>query len=314
MKSTVFYCDAVISKPHGGPYQKFKKLLKRCRWFSTLEKDATVAVKMHFGEPGNVRYLRPIWAVLVVEALKEAGCKPFLCDSTVLYASPRKQVDTYLQAAYRHGFHPEVAGCPVVIAGGADDSIEVNVPSPQLLSKLSMSRIIWDADYFVSLAHATLHIQFPMASSLKNIGMGCVTSASKRALHSARGRETIYQSTEAATFDAARTIIHHFSDRLLAINIGFDITPDCDCFNKSNLPVVPDLGVFISRDPVAADKAVHDKLVQAPAYPGSIVDGEGDLKGMDKSEIVYPKMVTAKFWEEVETAECGSLDYQIKHL
>ena len=310
----VYYCDASAGKPHGGPYQKFKKLLKRCQWFSNLDNGASVAVKMHFGEPGNVRYLRPVWAVLVVEALKEAGVHPFLCDTTVLYASPRKEVDTYLHAAYRHGFHPDTMGCPVVILGDADDGIDVEVPEPQLLSKMSISRTMWEADYFISLAHATLHLQFPMAASLKNIGMGCVTSKSKRALHGARGRETIYQSTEAATLDAAKAMIHHFSDRLLAINVAFDVTPDCDCFNKTDLPVVPDLGIFFSQDVVAADKAVHDKLVEAPAYPGSQVDRDGEMEGMDKSERVYPTMITAKFWEVVEASGGGSLKYQLKGL
>jgi uncharacterized Fe-S center protein len=310
----VYWCDAGSSKPHGGPSQKFKKLLTNCRWFSNLDRGATVAVKMHFGEPGNVRYLRPIWAVMVVDALKEAGVRPFLCDTTVLYASPRKEVDTYLRAANRHGFHPDTVGCPVVIAGDADDSIDVDVPEPQLLSKMSMSRTMWEADYFISLAHATLHLQFPMAASLKNIGMGCVTSKSKRVLHGARGKETIYQSTEAATLDAAKTMIRHFADRLLAINVAFDVTPDCDCFNKTDLPIVPDLGIFISQDVVAADKAVHDKIVQAPAYPGSKVDRDSEVAGSDKSEQVYPNMVTAKFWEVVDQAGCGSLKYQMKGL
>ena len=77
---------------------------------------------------------------------------------------------------------------------------------------------------------------------------------------------------------------------------------------------MPDLGIFISQDVVAADKAVHDKLVQAPAYPGSQVDIDVEMAGLDKSERVYPTMITAKFWEVVETAGCGSLKYQLKGL
>ncbi|KPL07146.1 hypothetical protein AMJ86_05625 [bacterium SM23_57] len=268
---------------------------------------------MHFGEPGNVRYLRPIWAVLVVDALKKAGAKPFLCDTTVLYASPRKEKETYLQAAYRHGYHPEVVGCPVVIAGDNDD-VEVDIPNHLMLPKVAVNRVLWEADYFVSLAHATLHLQFPMAASLKNIGMGCASRATKKAMHGARGKEAIYLSTEAATMDLTKAIIRRYSKRLLAINVAMDITPDCDCWNKTDLPIVPDQGIFISEDPVAADKAVNDLIIEAPAYPGSKADRDIDTRGMDKSENVYPDMKTAKFWEVVEEAGCGSLSYQLIKL
>jgi len=315
MISKVFHCSATVEKPHGGPYQKFQKLLDKCRWFRSITDGERVAVKMHFGEPGNIRYLRPIWAAVVVDALKQAGAKPFLCDTTVLYVSPRRQAESYLQVAYRHGFHPEAVGCPVVIAGGEDDpGIEVEVPEYRLLPRVRVSRILWDADRLVSLAHATLHMQFPMAASLKNIGMGCAVQSTKKAMHGARGKETIYLSTEAATLDGAKVMIRKFDGRLLAIDIAMDITPDCDCWNKTELPVVPDQGIFISEDPVAVDKAVHDFVVQAPAYPGSKADLSGETRGTDKSELVYPDMKTAKFWEVVEEAGCGSISYQLERL
>jgi uncharacterized Fe-S center protein len=311
----VLHCDALVTKPHGGPYQKFQKLLEKSRWFESIREGERVAVKMHFGEPGNIRYIRPIWATLVVDALKKGGAKPFLCDTTVLYASPRRQADTYLQVAYRHGFHPEVVGCPVVIAGGEDDpGIDIEVPEYQLLPKVRVSRIIWEADRLMSLAHATLHLQFPMAASLKNIGMGCAVQVTKKAMHGARGREEIYLSTEAATLDGAKVVIRKFSGKFLAINIAMDITPDCDCWNKTELPVVPDQGIFISEDPVAADRAVNDFVIAAPAYPGSKADGNGDTKGLDKSERVYSGMKTSKFWEVVKEAGCGSISYQLEKL
>jgi len=315
MTPIVYYCDAGSSKPHGGPYQKFVKLLEKSHWFSTVKAGDRVVIKMHFGEPGNIRYLRTIWSVLIVDALKKVGASPFLCDTTVLYASPRHEADSYLEVAYRHGYHPNVVSCPVIIAGGLDDlGIQVDVPNYLLLPQVSVSRILWEADAFISLAHVTLHLQFPLAASLKNIGMGCATRETKRALHGARGRESTYLSTEAATLDVAKAIIHKFQNRLLAVNIGLDITPDCDCWNKTDLPVVPDQGIFISQDPVAADKAVHDFVVQAPAYPDSKTDINEDSRGKDKSQLVYPDMVTAKFWEVVNESNCGSLDYQLEKL
>ena len=49
-----------------------------------------VAIKMHFGEPGNLAFLRPNWAKTVADFVKERGGKPFLTDCNTLYVGGRK--------------------------------------------------------------------------------------------------------------------------------------------------------------------------------------------------------------------------------
>ena len=56
------------------------------------------------------------------------------------------------------------------------------------------------------------------------------------------------------------------------INMAIDISPACDCVGHSDMPIVPNLGVFASRDPVALDKATVDKAAQSPGMPGSAAE------------------------------------------
>ena len=58
-----------------------------------------VAIKMHFGEPGNLAYLRPNWARAVVDLVKSHGGKPFLTDCNTLYVGGRKNALDHIESA-----------------------------------------------------------------------------------------------------------------------------------------------------------------------------------------------------------------------
>jgi uncharacterized Fe-S center protein len=58
------------------------------------------------------------------------------------------------------------------------------------------------------------------------------------------------------------------------------VSPDCDCWNFSDAPIVSDIGVLASTDPVAIDQAAYDMVIAAASLPGSLADGMG--AGTDK--------------------------------
>ena len=87
-----------------------------------------VAIKMHFGEPGNLAFLRPNWAKTVADFVKELGGKPFLTDCNTLYVGGRKNALDHLDAAYLNGFIPFSTGCHVIIADGLKGTDEALVP------------------------------------------------------------------------------------------------------------------------------------------------------------------------------------------
>ena len=76
------------------------------------------AIKIHFGEPGNLAYLRPNYAKAVADVVKELGGVPFLTDCNTLYPGKRKNALEHLEAAYTNGFSPFSTGCHVIIADG----------------------------------------------------------------------------------------------------------------------------------------------------------------------------------------------------
>lgn len=86
------------------------------------------AIKMHFGEPGNLAFLRPNYAKVVVDTLKDMGARPFLTDCNTLYTGMRRNALDHLTAAFENGFGPLQTGCHVIIADGLLGNDHVSVP------------------------------------------------------------------------------------------------------------------------------------------------------------------------------------------
>ena len=77
-----------------------------------------VAIKMHFGELGNLAFLRPNYAKVVADLCKEQGGMPFLTDCNTLYPGSRKNALEHLNCAQLNGFWPMTTGCQVIIGDG----------------------------------------------------------------------------------------------------------------------------------------------------------------------------------------------------
>ncbi|MEG0970931.1 MAG: DUF362 domain-containing protein, partial [Acidaminococcaceae bacterium] len=98
--------------------QKLARLLQRAGLGQIDFNNKFTAIKIHFGEPGNLSYLRPNYAKVVVDVVKALGGKPFLTDCNTLYVGRRKEALEHLTAAYENGFSPFSTGCHVLIADG----------------------------------------------------------------------------------------------------------------------------------------------------------------------------------------------------
>ena len=146
-----------------------------------------VAIKMHFGEPGNLAFLRPNWAKTVADFVKDRGGKPFLTDCNTLYVGGRKNGLDHLDSAFLNGFSPMSTGCHVVIADGIKGSDEAYVPvaGGEYVKEAKIGRAVMDADVFISLTHFKGHEQAGFGGALKNIGMGCGSRAGKMEQHAA---------------------------------------------------------------------------------------------------------------------------------
>ena len=83
--------------------EKLEKLIKRAGIGTIDFKDKYAAIKIHFGEPGNLAFLRPNYSKVVADVIKEMGGKPFLTDCNTLYVGGRKNALDHLETAYTNG-------------------------------------------------------------------------------------------------------------------------------------------------------------------------------------------------------------------
>mgnify|MGYP000470689772 FL=1 len=95
--------------------QKLEKLIKEAGIGNIDFQNKYAAIKIHFGEPGNLAFLRPNYAKVVADVVKELGGKPFLTDCNTLYVGRRKNALDHLDTAYENGFSPFSTGCHVLI-------------------------------------------------------------------------------------------------------------------------------------------------------------------------------------------------------
>lgn len=305
---------------------KLKKLLKKAGIETIDMEKKFVAVKMHFGELGNVSFLRPNYARAVVDVVKELGGLPYLTDCNTLYPGSRKNALEHLYCAWENGFTPLTVGCPILIGDGLKGTDDVCVPvaGGEYIKEAKIGRAIMDADIVISLTHFKGHEMTGFGGAMKNLGMGCGSRAGKKEQHSngkprinpdkCRGcrrcqKECANQGLDfdkearkmtvnegncvgcgrclgACSFDAISfsndAAVSELNCRMAEyakavvdgrpnfhISLIVDVSPNCDCHGENDVPILPNIGMMASFDPVALDQACADACLAASPLPGS---------------------------------------------
>ena len=317
---------------------KLKRLIRKAGIEQIDFTNKFVAIKIHFGELGNLSFLRPNYARAVADVVKELGGKPFLTDCNTLYVGSRKNALEHIDCAYQNGFTPYATGCHVIIADGLKGTDETLVPvkNGEYVKEAKIGHALMDADIVISLTHFKGHEQAGFGGAMKNLGMGGGSRAGKMEQHAAgkpsvhtekcigcracdricghgaisfdetRERELANGTTRTVRvasidhdrcvgcgrcigacnqdaiepdYDAAVDVLNYkiaeytqavVQDRPnFHISLAIDISPNCDCYAENDTPIVSDLGMFASFDPVAIDQACIDMALAAPALPGT---------------------------------------------
>lgn len=370
-KSKVYFTDLRI-KPGLNLLKKLNNLIIKAGIKQIEFEKKIVAVKIHFGEPGNLAYLRPNFAAHIVKFLKAEKALPFLTDCNTLYHGKRANAPEHLEAAFEHGYNPLVTGCPVIIAdgirGGEYREVELNL---ELTRSAKIGSAIADSDIIISMNHFKGHELTGFGGALKNLGMGCASVGGKLYLHSGTspviteenctgckmceiycahdaikvGSDKIAridyekcvgcgQCVAVCQYNAAGFVLNHsselacrrISEYALAvvrdkpsfhINFILDVSPDCDCWDANDVPIVPDIGMAASFDPVALDKASADMVTSSPGLRGSKILGkrsDGDLSGMDKFRMTHPDTHWQSGIEHAVKIGLGNADYELIHV
>ena len=346
---------------------KFTRLMKTAGMDKIDFKDKFVAIKLHFGEVGNLSYLRPNWAKTVADFVKARGGRPFLTDANTLYVGKRKQALDHLDIAYENGFSPFATGCHVIIADGLKGTDDVAVPLPdgKYVKEAFIGRAVVDADVVISLTHFKCHEMTGIGGAIKNLGMGCGSRAGKKAMHStvspsvnrslcvgcgkcarecAHGACRIVRGK--AAIDAAKcvgcgrcigacnrdAIESDFGEPCTVMqgkiaeyaaaavrgkphfHLSFvrDVSPYCDCHFENDAPLVADIGMLASADPVAIDQAAADLVNAAPILPGSVLAGQR-VKG-DVFTAMHPTTRWREAIAEGERMRLGSAKYKLVRI
>lgn len=143
-----------------------------------------VAIKIHFGEMGNLAFLRHNYAAKLVEHIKSRGGRPFVTDCNTLYVGSRTNALDHLDCAYKNGYNPLTLGCHTIIADGLKGTDETLVDiDGEYVKQAKIGSAIMDADIIISLSHFKGHDQTGFGGAVKNLGMGCGSRAGKMEMH-----------------------------------------------------------------------------------------------------------------------------------
>ncbi len=196
---------------------KLRRLMKAAGMTDIDFENKFVAIKIHFGEPGNLAFLRPNFAKTVADEVKALGGMPFLTDCNTLYVGRRKNALEHLDAAMENGYSPLSTGCQMIIADGLKgiDDTEVPVPNGEYCKTARIGRAVMDADIVLSLNHFKGHEGTGFGGALKNLGMGCGSRAGKMQMHSS-GKPVVSPST----CRACKMCLHYCAQD--AISMGAD--------------------------------------------------------------------------------------------
>ena len=109
MKSKVYFTSFRVRVGESQTH-KLQRLMDKAGFQEMNLEGKFVAIKMHFGEWGNLTFLRPNWARAVADKVKEQGGRPFLTDCNTLYPGYRKNALDHLTCAEMNGFSTASTG------------------------------------------------------------------------------------------------------------------------------------------------------------------------------------------------------------
>lgn len=322
-KANVYYTDFRVF-PGSNLMIKLQNVCKKAG-FNEMDMDGKfVAIKMHFGELGNLAFIRPNYARAVADLVKAKGGIPFLTDCNTLYPGSRKNALEHLDCANINGFNTVTTGCQIIIGDGlrGTDDVSVPVKNGQVIKEAYIGKAVMEADIVISLNHFKGHELAGFGGAVKNLGMGCASRAGKMDQHSS-GKPVIDENlcracrrclrecgSDALSMQNNKAVINYdkctgcgrcigacsydaislkqwdaggimgvkmaeytqavCQDRPhFHISMVMDISPNCDCHGENDAPILPDVGMFASYDPVALDQACVDACQNLDPLPNS---------------------------------------------
>lgn len=224
-----------------------------------VELPGKVAVKVHSGEDGNQNYLRPEFMRPMIEYV---GGTVVECNTA--YGGARNTTPKHIELMKKHGWF-ECFDVDIMDSEAPD--VVWQIPNGKVIKENHLGRHIEDYASMLVLSHFKGHPMGGYGGALKQLSIGCASSAGKAWIHSG-GRQLEQEGLLGniceqdhfleAMADAASSVTEHFKGKIAYINIMCNLSVDCDCCAVAEDPCMRDIGILASLDPVALDRASLD--------------------------------------------------------
>lgn len=267
-----------------------------------------VAVKISTGEPGRKKGQAQMSEEEMAKALEAVGkkasdrkpevkhapdhkrnfLKPELIKNLVqkvngtivecnaAYGGRRNTTEAHIEAAREHGFF-DIANVDIMDSAG---DLIIPVKDTTHIKHNIVGANLKNYDFMINLAHFKGHEMGGFGGVLKNQSIGVASASGKAYIHSAGVTDKVSemwghignQMGFLESMAAAAQAVHDYfgnGERILYINVMNNMSIDCDCNAYPAAPLLKDIGILASTDPVALDQACIDLVTQVKPEEGN---------------------------------------------
>lgn len=262
-----------------------------------------VAVKVHSGEDGNQNYLRPEFMKPVIDAVNGT-----VVECNTAYGGARNETPKHIELMKKHHWS-DLFDVDIMDAEGPD--VQWPVENGKVLKVNYLGKNIENYDSMLVLIHFKGHPMGGYGGALKQLSIGCASTAGKAWIHS--GGTTTDQNRLgdslpaqdvflAGMADAASAVVDYFHGSMAFVNVMKNLSVDCDCCAVAEDPCMKDIGILASLDPVAVDQACIDLIYAATDDPGQkhFIERVESLHGIHTIECAAALGVGSREYELVE--------------
>ncbi len=264
--------------------------------------EGKVAVKMHSGEKGNKNYLRPEFVKDVINYVNGT-----VVECNTAYEGARNSTEKHLELIKEHEWEKYF---PFDLLDAEGPDMELNIPNGKVLKKNYVGKDLAKYDSLLVLSHFKGHAMGGYGGALKQLSIGCASTAGKTLIHTAgvtdNQKELFNNLPEQDRFleamaDAASSVVDYFKGNAIYINVMKNISIDCDCDGNASDPCMEDIGILASLDPVAIDQACLD-LVYNSTDQGKdkLISRIESLHGVHTIEAAYDIGVGNREYELID--------------
>ena len=230
--------------------------------------EGRVAVKMHSGEKGNKNYLR---ADFVKDVINHVNGTVVECNTA--YEGARNYTDRHLKLIKEHEWDKYF---PFDLMDAEGPDMVLGIPDGKVIKKNYVGKNMANYDSMLVLSHFKGHAMGGYGGALKQLSIGCASSAGKTVIHTAEAADDqnklwnnipLQDKFLESMADAAKSVVDYFKGNMVFINVMKNLSVDCDCDGNASAPCMQDIGVLASTDPIAIDQACLD-LVYNSNDPG----------------------------------------------